>query len=51
MASVWTKEDHFYCQFYWHGKRRNFPLGDATQEDAEETAGIVTGILDRVKRG
>ncbi len=51
MASVWTKEDHFYCQFYWHGKRRNFPLGDVNQEDAEETAGIVTGILDRVKRG
>ncbi|MFO0842377.1 MAG: tyrosine-type recombinase/integrase [Gemmataceae bacterium] len=51
MASVWKKGEHFYCQFLWHGRRRNFPLGEVTREDAERTAEVVGGVLDRVKRG
>ncbi len=51
MASVWKKGGHFYCQFLWHGRRRNFPLGEVTRDEAERTAGTVGDLLDRVKRG
>jgi integrase len=51
MASIWTKGGHSYCQFLWHGKRRNFPLGEVGKDEAEDTATTVGDLLDRVKRG
>lgn len=51
MASLWKKGEHFYCQFLWHGKRRNFPLGPVPEDEAEDTARTVGDLLARVKRG
>jgi integrase len=51
MASLWRKGEHFYCQFLWHGKRRNFPLGSVPEDEAEDTARTVGDLLARVKRG
>jgi integrase len=51
MASIWRKGEHFYCRLLWHGKRHNLPLGTIGKDDAEEAAGIVGGIIARMKRG
>ena len=51
MASIWKKGEHLYCQFLWHGRRRNFPLGSVSDDEAEDAARVVGDLLSRVKRG
>src|SRR5262249_30332664 len=51
MASIWKKGEHFYCRMLWYGKRRNIPLGTIGKDAAGEMAGIVGGIIARMKRG
>ena len=50
MASLQKKGDAWYCQFYYHGKRHTFGVGNVSADEAEAKAHQVDYLLLRLRQ-
>jgi integrase len=50
MASLLLKNDPYYCQFYYLGRRYTVTIGEVGNDEAEDFAGSVGQLLRRIKQ-
>ncbi|HYT95504.1 MAG TPA: hypothetical protein VEL76_42690 [Gemmataceae bacterium] len=50
MASLLFKDDSYYCQFYYLGRRFTVTIGEISKDEAEDFAGSVGQLLRRIKQ-
>jgi integrase len=50
MASLQSRGDNQYCQFYYRGRRHTFAIGKVSDAEAEAWAGRVDHLLMRIRQ-